>query len=124
MACEWRAGILPDGHHSEGDVARRHVVRALDFVDLVAFGHDDAVMLQHDRVGEHAAHRLRVAVAAVHRQIQAEDVAVLDVDVARFTAAQRVDAPTERTVRLDQHFDFRIAAVNSHWIVSFYTVWV
>ena len=106
--------ILPDGHHSESDVVWRHVVRALDFVDLVAFGHDNAVMLQHDGVGEHAVHRLRVAITAVHRQIQAEGVAVLHVDVARFTAAQRVNAAAERTVRLDQHFDFRITAVYSH----------
>lgn len=41
---------LPNWHHSEGDVLRGHVVRALDFVDLIRLGHDDAVVLEDDRV--------------------------------------------------------------------------
>lgn len=35
----------PDGHHSECDILRRHVVRAFNFVDLIGFGHDNTVML-------------------------------------------------------------------------------
>lgn len=105
--------ILPDGHHSEGDVARRHVVSTFDFVDLVSLCHDDAVVLKDDRVGEHARHGLRVAVAAVHGQIQPEAVAVLHVDIASLAAAESIDTPTERPVGLDEHLDFGIAAVNA-----------
>ena len=45
---------ISDGHHSEGDVPGGGVVRAPDFVDLVGLGHDDAVPLDDDGVGEHA----------------------------------------------------------------------
>ena len=105
---------LPDGHHAEGHVPRRHVVSALDLVDFVTFGHDDAVVLQDDGVGEHAVHGLRVAVATVHGQIQPERVAVLHVDVARLAAPQGVDAPVERTVRLHVHLDLGVAAQHRH----------
>lgn len=45
----------PDGHHPERDVLRRHVVRALDFIDFVRFRHDHAVVLQNDRIGKHSS---------------------------------------------------------------------
>lgn len=41
---------IPDRHHTEGDVLRRHVVRALDFVDFIRFCHHDAVMLKYHGV--------------------------------------------------------------------------
>ena len=71
-------------------------------------------MLQDDGVGEHAVHGLRVAVAAVHGQVQPEGVAVLHVDVARFAAAQRVDAAVERPVGLHVNFDLGVAAQHRH----------
>ena len=74
------------------------------------------MVLQHDRVGEHAGHALRVAVAARHRQVQPEGVTVLDVHVARLAAAQRVHAPVERLIRLHQHFDLGVAALHRHYI--------
>lgn len=72
------------------------------------------MVLQHDGVGEHAGHGLCVTIAAVHRQVEPERVAVLHVDVARFTSAQRVDTAIERFIRLDQNLDFGVAAVNAH----------
>lgn len=50
----------PDGHHSECDVLRTHVVCALDLVDLVRFGHYHAVMLEHDRVGVYASLKIEM----------------------------------------------------------------
>lgn len=41
---------LPNRHHAECDVLRAHVVCAFHFVDFIGFGHDDAVVLQDDRV--------------------------------------------------------------------------
>ena len=70
------------------------------------------MVLQHDRVGVHAVDGLRVAIAADHRQVQPEGVTVLDDDVARFTATQSVDASVERLAALDQHFNFRVAAMD------------
>ena len=69
-------------------------------------------MLQDDGVGEHAVHGLRVAIASIHRQIQPEGVAVQDVDVARFTATQGVDAAVEWFVGLHQNFDLGVTAVD------------
>lgn len=46
--------LLPDGHHAEGNVLRRHVVSAAHLVDLVSLGHDDGVVLDDDGVGVHA----------------------------------------------------------------------
>lgn len=45
------ADNLPNWHHSERDILRGHVVGALNFVYFVGFSHDDAMMLQDDRVG-------------------------------------------------------------------------
>lgn len=46
--------LLPDGHHAEGNVLRRHVVGTAHLVDLVSLGHDDGVVLDDDGVGVHA----------------------------------------------------------------------
>lgn len=45
---------IPDRHHSEGDVLRGHVVRALDFVDFIGFCHHDTVMLEYHGVAVHS----------------------------------------------------------------------
>lgn len=37
----------PNRHHAEGNVLGGHVVSTLDFVDLVCFRHDYAVMLKN-----------------------------------------------------------------------------
>jgi hypothetical protein len=41
---------LPNRHHSESDILRRHVIGTFNFVDLIGFGHNNAVMLQDNRV--------------------------------------------------------------------------
>lgn len=71
-------------------------------------------MLQNNRIGEHAAHGLRVAIPAGHGQVEPERVAVLHVDVARLTATQSVHSATERFVRLDENFDLGVAALNGN----------
>lgn len=41
---------VSDRHHTEGDILRRHVVRALNFVDFVGLSHYHGMVLQYDRV--------------------------------------------------------------------------
>lgn len=106
---------IPDGHHAEGNVARRHVVGAFNLVNLVAFSHDDAVVLEDDGVGEHARHGLGVTVAAVHGQVQPEAVAILDVDVASFTAAKSVNAAAKGPVGFNENLDLGITTMNSDY---------
>ena len=36
---------IPDRHHSKSNIFGRSVVRTLDFINLVSFGHYDAVVL-------------------------------------------------------------------------------
>lgn len=60
-------------------------------------------------------HRLRVAVLPGHGEVEAEQVAVDDVDVARLGPAQRVDAPVEGLVGAHLHGDARVLAVDGDW---------
>lgn len=41
---------VSDRHHAEGDILRRHVVRAFNFVDFVGLCHHHGMVLQYDRV--------------------------------------------------------------------------
>lgn len=75
-------------------------------------------MLEDNGVGEHAAHRLRVAVAAGHGEVETERVAVLHVDIARLAATERVHSTAERLVRLDEHFDLRVTALYSNYSIA------
>lgn len=41
---------LPNWQHSECDILRAHIISALDFVDFISFCHNDAVVLQNNRI--------------------------------------------------------------------------
>lgn len=110
--------LVADRHHAEGDVFRAHVVRALDFVDLVSLGHDDVVVLQDDGIGVDAGHSLSVAVLPTHREIQAERVGVNNIDVACLRAAQRVNSSVEWLVGSDLNSDSRVFAVHRHVVAG------
>lgn len=37
--------IIPNWHHSKGNVFRAHVISTLDFIDFISLRHNNAVML-------------------------------------------------------------------------------
>lgn len=41
---------LPNWHHAEGDVFRRHVICTFYFINFISFGHHYAMVLQDDCV--------------------------------------------------------------------------
>ena len=60
-------------------------------------------------------HTLSVTVLAGHRQIQPEELAVADVDVAGLGATESIDPTVEGFVRLHLHGDPRVLAVDDNW---------
>jgi hypothetical protein len=66
----------------------------------------------------HSYHRLRIAVAASHGQVEPERVAVDDVHVASFRPAERVDATAERAVCADIDHDPCVLAVHGHVVAG------
>lgn len=102
-------------HHSEGDVLRAHVVRALDLVDLVGLGHHHGVVLQDNGVGVDSGGTLGVAVLSRHGQVQSESVRVDDIDVTGLRAAQSVDTSVEGLVGAHLDGNSGVLAVDSDW---------
>lgn len=62
---------------------------------------------------ENTHHRLRVAILSTHCEIQAERVAVDDINVARFRPAQGINPSTEGLVGVDVNHNSRVFAMNT-----------
>jgi hypothetical protein len=59
-------------------------------------------------------HRLSVAILSIHRQIEPEQIAVDNVDVASFRSTQSINPPIKRLVSPHLHGDLRVLTVDRH----------